>query len=140
MDIIQILVQKGILPQTEVSKVTEDAVSSGITIEEALIRHGIKPIEILKIKGEHFDIPVKNLEGVDIDSKVLEYVAEDSVLHYKFIPIAVNNGMLEIGMVDPDDIEARDALNFIASKTGLPFKIFLISQNDFDKVSALYKG
>ena len=31
-------------------------------------------------------------------------------------------------MVNPDDAEARDALQFIASKTGAPFKIYLISK------------
>ncbi len=43
-------------------------------------------------------------------------------------------------MVDPDDIEAHDALNFISSKIQMPFKIFLITQADFEKVFTLYKG
>ena len=34
----------------------------------------------------------------------------------------------------------RDALNFISSKIGMPFKVFLISSADFDRVIDLYKG
>ncbi len=140
MDIVKILVQKGLLEQKDVAPITEAAVSSGITIEEALIKHGISPNDILKAKGEYFDIPVKNLIGQDVTEKTLGYIPEDSAAHYRFVPIAVTDGVLEVGMVDPDDIEARDALNFISSKIGMPLKIFLITETDFSKVFGLYKG
>jgi type IV pilus assembly protein PilB len=45
-----------------------------------------------------------------------------------------------VGIVDPDNIEARDALNFISTKADLPFKLFLISEIDFAKVLESYKG
>ncbi len=140
MDILQILVQKGILPKTEVEKVTEEAVAAGLTIEEALIKRGISPHDILVAKGEYFDIPTKNLSGQDVSDKILYYIPEDSASHYRLIPIAVTKGVLEIGMVNPDDIEARDALNFISSKIGMPYKIFLITEGDFNKVFSQYKG
>lgn len=140
MDILQILVQKGVLPQKNVAKITEDSVSKGVTIEEALIKNGISPHDILVAKGEYFDIPTKNLNGQDVSEKVLYYIPEDSASHYRLVPMAVTNGVLEVGMVDPDDIEARDALNFISSKIGMPFKIFLISESDFNKVFSQYKG
>ncbi len=140
MDILQILVQKGILPQKDVAKITNESVSSDITIEEALIKHGISPYEILSAKGEYFDVPIKSLTGLDITEKTLSYIPEDSAAHYRFVPVDVVKGVLEVGMVDPDDIDARDALNFISSKIGMPFKIFLITETDFDKVFSLYKG
>jgi hypothetical protein len=49
-------------------------------------------------------------------------------------------GVLEVGMVDPYNIEARDALQFISSKIGLPFKIFSLPQADFDRISQSYEG
>lgn len=140
MDILQILVQKGVLPQNNVAKITDDSVKSGITIEEALIKNGIAPQDILAAKGEYFDIPTKNLNGQDVPEKVLYYIPEESASHYRFVPVAVANGVLEVGMVDPDDIEGRDALNFISSKIGMPIKIFLISEPDFNKVFGQYKG
>ncbi len=140
MDILQILVQKGIVPQKKATKIKEDSVSSNITLEEALIKNGISPHDILVAKGEYFDIPTKNLNGQDVSEKVLYYIPEDSASHYRLVPLAVANGVLEVGMVDPDDIEARDALNFISSKIGMPFKIFLISESDFNKILSQYKG
>ncbi len=140
MDILKILVQKGVLPQKEVAKVTNDSVSGGITLEEALIKHGVSPFEILAAKGEYFDVPVKSLSGVEVSDKILSYIPEDSASHYRIVPIAVTKGVLEVGMVDPDDIDARDALNFISSKIGMPFKLFIITEADFNKIFGLYKG
>lgn len=140
MDILQILVKKGVLPPTEVDKITEESSTQGITIEEALIKRGVAPQEILSAKGEYFDIPVKTIGNDAIPPNVFSYMPEESAKHYRFVPIAVVESVLHVGMVDPDDIEAKDALNFISSKIGMPFKIFLITEDDFNKVFEMYKG
>lgn len=140
MDILQILVKKGILLQKDVENITNESASSGMTIEEVLLKRGVATKDILSAKGDYFDIPVKSLDEHDVSLSMLSYIPEDSASHYRFVPIRVADGVLEIGMVNPDDIEARDALNFISSKTGMPFKIFLITETDFAKVFSLYKG
>ncbi|MES3005224.1 MAG: GspE/PulE family protein [Patescibacteria group bacterium] len=140
MDITQILVQKGILDAKNLPAINEEVASSGLTIEEVLIKRGVKPHDILIAKGEYFDIPVKNISEEEVSPKILEYIPEESASHYRFIPTGVKDGVLEVGMVDPDDIEARDALNFISNKVGMPFKIFLITEDDFNKIFSLYKG
>lgn len=86
------------------------------------------------------EIPVKKLGSGAIDGNTLQYVPADSAAHYRFIPVNVVDGVLEVGMVDPDDIEARDALQFIAAKTGMPFKIFQITEEDFTQAMKGYEG
>ena len=140
MDILQILVKKGLLPKEEVGKITDESTTQGITIEEALIKRGVPPQEILSAKGEYFDIPTKSLGDETIPPNMFNYIPEDSASHYRVVPLAVVDNVLHVGMVDPDDIEARDALNFISSKIGMPFKIFLITEDDFNKVFEMYKG
>ncbi len=140
MDILKILAKKGILQQKDVTKITDDAVAQGITVEEALIKKGVKPSDILAAKGEYFDIPVRSLDGFEVAPEMFKFIPEDSASHYHFVPLAVNNGVLEIGMLDPDDIDGRDALNFMSSKVGMPFKIFLITEEDFAKVFSGYRG
>ncbi len=71
---------------------------------------------------------------------VLRYVPEESATHYQMVPIGVTEGVLEVGMVDPEDMDGIDALNFITRASGMPFKIFQISKLDLDKVLAMYRG
>jgi len=86
------------------------------------------------------DIPTKNLEGKRLSYDVLKYVPKDSASYYQFLPIGVTDGVLELGMVDPENIEARDAIQFISSKVAMPFKIFTISQTDFTEGLKSYEG
>ena len=89
---------------------------------------------------DDFDIPIKKISDKKIPFEVLKYVPYESALNYLFLPVAFLNGVLEVGMVDPDNIEARDALQFIASKTRIPYKVFLISKKDFDEAIKSYQG
>ena len=85
-------------------------------------------------------IPVANLGQSRIPFDALKYIPEDSAGYYKFIPIDFQDGILQVGMVDPDNMEARDALQFIASKGNIPFKIFLVSEADFASAMKSYEG
>ncbi len=71
---------------------------------------------------------------------VLKLIPEESAQHYGFVPLGIIEGVLEVGTIDPDSIEAIDALNFIARRSGTPFKIFRISQSDLQKVLSMYRG
>ena len=82
------------------------------------------------------EIPVDHKISADI----LNYISRSSATYYKFVPIGLADGVLEMGMMDPNNLEARDALQFIATKVGLPFKIYHISQESYDHVIASYEG
>ncbi len=85
-------------------------------------------------------IPQRALGEAKIAYEVLQHIPQESAEHYRIAPLGVVEGVLEVGMLDPDNIAAIDALNFIARKTGMPFKIFRISEADLEKVIAMYRG
>ncbi len=140
MDILQVLSQKGIIPKADIKKIKNEAVASGLTLEEVLIKSGVAPYDILAVKGEYFDVPVKNLDGVEIPKKILDNIPEEIAARHHFVPLDLVDSVLEVGMVNPDDIEARDALNFLSSKLGIPFKIFIIDEIDYNRILSSYKG
>jgi type IV pilus assembly protein PilB len=80
------------------------------------------------------------LADQQIPFSILKNISEDSATHYHFVPIGIKDNILDVGIVDPENIEARDALNFIASKLDMPFKLYLISMSDFTKVLESYGG
>ena len=86
------------------------------------------------------DTPARQLTQEKIPYDVLRYIPEESAEHYQIAPLAVADNVLEVGMVDPDNIQAVDALNFIARATGMPFKIFRISSDDFGRILEMYRG
>ncbi|MFA6554637.1 MAG: GspE/PulE family protein [Candidatus Paceibacterota bacterium] len=139
MSVLDILLQKKLISKTDLGEVRKQT-SSGVSIDEALASHGVKPEDILVARGEFLNIPIRSLVGVNIPFEILEYIPEESAVHYHFAPIGLVDGTLEVGIVDPDNMEARDALNFLATKKNIPYTVFLITPDDFNKVVEMYKG
>lgn len=140
MSILEVLAEKNIIKAKDIDKFKEQAKSTNRRVEDVLADSGIKNDEILAAYGDYYKIPTRKLGNQDVSFSLLKYIPEESATHYKFVPIGLKDGVLEIGIVDPDNIEARDALNFIASKLNIPFKIFLITKQDFDGIIKAYKG
>ena len=139
MSVIDILLSKNLISKDDIREIRQK-MSDGESIDKVLIERGVKPEDILAAQGEFLDIPVRSLANVSVPFEVLDYIPEESAVHYKFVPVGIKEGALEVGIVDPDNIEARDALNFIAAKNNIPYKLFLITTDDYQKVIESYKG
>ncbi|MEK7464068.1 MAG: ATPase, T2SS/T4P/T4SS family [Patescibacteria group bacterium] len=139
MSVIDILLSKNLISKDDIKEIRQK-MSDGEPIDKVLIERGVKSEDILAAQGESLDIPVRSLASVTVPFEVLDYIPEESAVHYKFVPIGIKEGALEVGLVDPDNIEARDALNFIAAKNNIPYKVFLITTDDYQKVIESYKG
>jgi len=140
MSILDILIQKKVIKAGDVPSIEAEATSTGLSLEQVLVSHGVSPEQILESKGSEVGVPSRSLKGVTIPGKILDYIPQESAEHYQVVPLGVKDGVLEVGTVNPDDIEARDALNFISSRIEMPYKLFLISQEDLNAVLEMYKG
>ncbi len=86
------------------------------------------------------EIPVRNLAGQKIPFEILKYIPEESAKYYRFVPLGIKDSILEVGIVDPENMQARDAIAFISSRLNLPFKLYLISESDFNNVLGQYQN
>jgi type IV pilus assembly protein PilB len=139
MSVLDILLQKNLIAKGDIREIRKQ-ISSGTPLDDALIARGIKPEDIIAARGEFLNIPVRSLMEANVPFEVLDYIPEESARHYHFVPIGLVDGTLEVGILDPDNMEARDALNFLATKKNIPYKVFLITLDDFNKIIELYKG
>lgn len=141
MTLLDALIDKKLISKTEAVILKEEVDSGATTLDDALRVRGISDEQILKMKSELFEIPVRTIASTEeITQEVLNYIPEESATHYKFVPLKVKDGVLEVGLLDPDNIEVRDALNFISAKNNMPYKAYLISTIDFEKVIARYRN
>lgn len=139
MSVLDILLEKKLLTKDDMRDVRKQ-MSSGATLEQALLSQGVKSEDITEALGEFLNIPVRTIGETPVAFEALEYIPEESAIHYRFVPIGLKDGTLEVGIVDPDNMEARDALNFLAAKKNIPYKIFLVTRDDFQKVVDTYRG
>jgi type IV pilus assembly protein PilB len=141
MSLVQELATRGLISQEQVTEIIRLASEKhNGNIEDALIEAGVDEDRLLTVKGEYFSLPTTTLDDKGIDPEVLKLFPKETMEHYQMIPISIQDGIMNVGVVDPDNNETTDALQFISSKNGLAFKIFLIRKKDFDKVTKQYQG
>ena len=83
--------------------------------------------------------PFVDLSNEDIPIDILKEIPEEAAIFYKFVPISKQNNVLEIGMLDPDDLKAKEALRFITQRSGLETKIFAIDENGLKNILKQYQ-
>jgi type IV pilus assembly protein PilB len=138
MNVLSILAEKGLIAEADIAALEEEVRKGGLSVEAVLDKKGIESQKMLDALSSHYNIPARQLPIEPIGREILEFIPEESAKHYRFVPIAQKDGALEVGIVDPDNIEALDALQFISGRVGLPYKLFIISNNDFVRVMGEY--
>jgi len=135
-----ILVENGLIGQGKLAKVITQSEETGIALEKALKAEGISVDDILNAKSKISGLAVKKVSKGQVLFDTLKKIPEEAARHYRFVPLSERDGFLEVGVVDPVDIDAQRALQFIVSRTNLPVKTFIISEDDFETVLEEYKG
>ncbi len=141
MSFLEELTKEGLIDKNQLGDLKNRANDKfGGNIDEALVEAGITEEKILEAKGKYLNMPIKKVNLEHASFNALKYISEDSARHYHFAPIELNEGILEVGVVDGEDVQTMDALQFISSKLGIPFKIYLITKSDYEGIMGAYKG
>lgn len=102
-----------------------------------------KEIEAAKTKAKDrakaSKVPFMDLTSREIPVEVLKEVPEEAAIFYQFVPLAREGNVLEVGMINPESLQAKEALRFIAQRSGLETKIFAIDQIGFENVLKQYR-
>ena len=141
MSFLEELVKEGVIKKNQIGDIKSRASENfNGDVDEALVESGVPEDKILEIKGKYLKVPTKKINLRETSFNALRYISEDSATHYQFIPIELKDGVLSVGVLDPENIQAMDALQFISVKLGIPFKVYLISKSDYKSVLESYKG
>jgi len=137
--ILEELLKRGLIQEDQVPEIVKTAEEkySG-DIEQALLSYKVSEDAILELKGITSNIPIKNVDPNLITSSILKIIPSETAKTYHFVPIGVVNNVLEIGIVDPENVQAIDVLTFITAKLDKPFKLFLISNTIYNKIVEKY--
>ena len=139
--IIEELTKRGILTEEKEKNLKKEVEISGKREEEVILERGIlEEEELFSIKSEILKIPLKKFEPKEISPEVLKEIPEETANFYKIIPISKKEKTLEVGMVYPEDLDAMEALKFLARKKNLEIRIFLITISDFKKALEQYRA
>lgn len=139
--LVQQLVKKGILEKEKATSLEFEIKSSGKKEEEVILEKRItSEIFLFSLKSENLKIPLKKVAAEEIPLKILEQIPEESARFYNMIPLAWKDDVLEVGMVYPEDLKAREALKFISRQDKFSYQVFLITPTDFKEIFKKYRS
>lgn len=130
------LMKRGDVRALEELSRKEDKEFGQIVIEKDIIQAD----DLLKIKSRLYHLPVIKLEDIQVDPNVLKEISEDVVSFYKVVPFAKEGTMLKVGIVNPEDVDALEALKFIATDKGLKLDKYIIDHRDFESLVRNYRS
>ncbi len=96
--------------------------------------------DLLEIKSRLYHLPIIRLEDIQLDNNVLKELSEDVITFYKIAPFAKDGNILKVGIINPEDIDALEALKFISSDKGLKIDKYIIDYRDFESVLRNYRS
>lgn len=139
-NIIDILVGNAILKLKEGSDMRREAKEKNVPIDDILYLHGITERDVVEAKSALTGYPVKYLNGELVPGEVFHDIPEESARYYKMAPLGKRDGIFEVGMLNPDDVTAQEALKFISARIDLPVRVFIIIPSDFEILLNQYKS
>ena len=130
MDLLSFLQsQKVVSPEIAASVTT--AAENNTDLETALVTAGVEKAALRTQIAAYYGIPSYTPdENIRISPDVLEYIPLESAQHYEIIPLKVEDGVLLVGVNDPEDLRVREVLSFVSSKYGIPYKFAFILRED----------
>jgi len=139
--LINELVRINRLSKTDADALVAGALQEGKDVGAALIESGVMSDgELAKFKSDLYRIPQVDLEKTEPDPEAFKEISEDVAGFYRVVPFAVDGGVLKVGIIDPEDINALEALKFISSDKGLKLEKFVITYKDFGATLKKFKS
>ncbi|MDD4661826.1 MAG: GspE/PulE family protein [Candidatus Pacebacteria bacterium] len=139
--LLEELLKRNLINEEIYNSAIQEMQEGSISEEKVIIKKDLISLEkLISIKSELLNTPVfENISDLQIQDDVLSIIPEESAKYYGMVPLRLESGILEVGMLNPKDIKAKEVLLFLARQHKIEVKIYLISEADFDEVFKKYR-
>jgi type IV pilus assembly protein PilB len=141
MSIIDFLQSTTDIDAAQIAAIKKHVTEEGMTDEEALSAAGYDPVFIRDTYARYYQVPAFSFnEDTTITQEALGFIPEESALHYRIIPLSINDGVLSVGVNNPEDIQVREVLNFISLKHNITYKLHFLLTKDVERGLQFYEN
>ena len=118
-ELINLLIQNKLITTEQLAELKKSP-NFNNNSEEIIIKSGLVNIEeIINLKAKVYNLNYKNLAGVKITDQVLNVIPPEVAENYKIICFEISSGKMKVGMIDPENFKAIEAIDFLAKDQNL---------------------
>ena len=140
-EILKKLVEKKIIDTNKAEEILNRAKEEKKSIEDILIStKTVEEEDLTKIKADLFGIEYVNLIDKKIENNILNIISKEVSANYKIICFGRKERMINVGISDPNNFKAIEAVDFLAKENNFSVQYFLISKKSFRVAFKLYES
>ncbi len=138
--LLDLLLQEKLLSEEQVKFFEEESQKTGKSAETLLEESGaVEEEKLAETRGKIFNLPYVNLVGREIKFDDLNIIPKDAAENHKIICFERFDSEISVGVVDPTNIAATEAIEFLAREKNFTVKYFIISLTSFKDAVKKYE-
>ncbi len=138
--LLDLLLEDNIIGRDEYTEIKELTEKQGQKVINILEGREIDKEKIVKYRARVVGMPYKNLLDQKADNEILEIIPPKVAENYKTICFDREDKEIRVGMVDPYNSKAVEAVNFLAQSKDLKPEYHLISEASFNNFFKQYRN
>lgn len=139
--LLKTLISENLITKQIADNIEKLAADRGVTLEEVIETDNLVSSDSLtEVKSKLTKIPLAKLRGVKIPKNILNLIPREVAENYKMIPFSKKGNELHVGLVNPENFKAIEAVEFLAQKDHLKVKVFIVSPSTFRSAYHQYQA
>ncbi|OGE78956.1 MAG: hypothetical protein A2751_00140 [Candidatus Doudnabacteria bacterium RIFCSPHIGHO2_01_FULL_46_14] len=128
----QFLVDQKYLTPRQLSTVHLEVAENKQSLEASILSLKLMDEERLtRALAAYFHLPYADLRNQNLSKEALSVISQETMENYKFIPFAKDGNLLRIALTNPSDLQALEALEFLAQQNKYRIELYLISKTSY---------
>lgn len=138
--VIALLANKGLIDQKTVG-VVKDLLARGKTLEQALVgARYVGDADFAKARAETLGLPFVDLAEWQMPPETMQLLPPETIETYRVLPLGLDGKTLVVAPLDPQDLRAAQALEFLASGRGLKLRMTVAPSGQLRKLLKVSAG
>lgn len=130
----QFLVDRGYVSAKQLAEVHIQQAKNKQTLDQAIVAARIFSDEKLaQTKAAFFHLPYVDLRQIALPKDALAIISRETLEHYQFLPFKKDGNILKVALTDPADLQALEALEFLAQKNKYRIELYLTSLGSYQE-------
>lgn len=139
--LLKLLQDKQLLDQDQAEELSQEMKDQNSNLESIVRRKELlDPEKLIEQKAQVVDMPYKSLIDKKADPESLKTIPAQVSENYQVVCFEKKDKEIHVGMVDPYNSKAIEAINFLAQRDGLKPEYYLISQESFNNFYKQYQN
>jgi type IV pilus assembly protein PilB len=139
--ILERLLKEKIINKEQLKEIKAALQNSNRKLEEVAVDKGVTNTEkIVQLRAELHNMPYVDISDKTITKESLNTIPFDVAKHYKIVCFEETDTKMKVGMVDPSNFKATEAINFLAKGENKKAEFYLISSLSLDQAFKQYES